>query len=454
MSFNKETGMYEGYIYLIENKLNKHKYIGQTSQTIKKRWIQHKSDAKIFNYPLYRAINKYGEKNFTIYELEKITSKDKRHLLNQLNDKEIFWIDYYDTYNDGYNQTIGGQNNAPNKFPEHAVIEYTLHGEYIFTYKTVTDASDATGFSASDISSCCSKVKINRVQNRIFRYKENPLTQKEVDYFINRYPIISQYDFEGHLINKFDFATEAAKSLGLSYKMSGNIANVCKGKYKFAYGYIWRYNNDSFDKYQLPKSYIIEQRELDGTLVNKYNSFIEAAKETKSKANCINKCCNGFSKFHNNYIWCYEGEYNSNIKIKLKDKPIKQYDIKGNLLRKFTSIQDAADFYNINRNTIGEVCRGEKPFANGYVWRFEEDDFTKYKIDINKMQGYRKINQYTKDNIFIRTYNNSSEAKSSINITSTSSIIACCKNKLKSAYGYRWYYANDISQPDKTKITA
>lgn len=236
--------------------------------------------------------------------------------------------------------------------------------------------------------------------------------------------------------------------------MSGNIANVCKGKYKFAYGYIWRYNNDSFDKYQLPKSYIIEQRELDGTLVNKYNSFIEAAKETNSKANCINKCCNGFSKFHNNYIWCYEGEYNSNIKIKLKDKPIKQYDIKGNLLRKFTSIQDAADFYNINRNTIGEVCRGEKPFANGYVWRFEEDDFTKYKIDINKMQGYRKINQYTKDNIFIKTYNNSSEAKSSINITSTSSIIACCKNKLKSAYGYRWYYANDISQPDKTKITA
>lgn len=63
MSFNKETGMYEGYIYLIENKLNKHKYIGQTSQTIKKRWMQHKSDAKIFNYPLYRAINKYGEKN-------------------------------------------------------------------------------------------------------------------------------------------------------------------------------------------------------------------------------------------------------------------------------------------------------------------------------------------------------------------------------------------------------
>lgn len=280
------------------------------------------------------------------------------------------------------------------------------------------------------------------------------MTQKEVHYFIKRYPIISQYDFEGHLISKFDFATEAAKSLGLSYKMSGNIANVCKGKYKFAYGYIWRYNDDSFDKYQLPKSYIIEQRELDGTLVNKYNSFIEAAKETKSNESCINRCCNGFSQFHNNYIWCYEGEYNSNVKIKLKDKSIKQYDIKGNLLRKFTSIQDAADFYNINRNTIGEVCRGEKPFANGYVWRFYEDDFTKYKIDINKMQGYRKINQYTKDNIFIKTYDNSSEVKSSINITSTSPIIACCKNKLKSAYGYRWYYADDINNPDKTKITA
>lgn len=34
MSFNKDTGMYEGYIYLITNKVNGKGYIGQTNRTV------------------------------------------------------------------------------------------------------------------------------------------------------------------------------------------------------------------------------------------------------------------------------------------------------------------------------------------------------------------------------------------------------------------------------------
>lgn len=37
MAYNKELNIYEGFIYLIENKINKHKYVGQTLQTIKKK---------------------------------------------------------------------------------------------------------------------------------------------------------------------------------------------------------------------------------------------------------------------------------------------------------------------------------------------------------------------------------------------------------------------------------
>lgn len=94
-------------IYKITNLINQHSYIGQSVQ-IEKRWLRHQKDAfnktsKGYNYPLYQAIRKYGLEyfNFEIIEL-----CDQA----QLNEREIYWIAYYETYTNGYNQTLGGQN--------------------------------------------------------------------------------------------------------------------------------------------------------------------------------------------------------------------------------------------------------------------------------------------------------------------------------------------------------
>ena len=42
MAYNKETGMYEGFIYIIMNDINPEQvYIGQTTGTPNQRWTGH-----------------------------------------------------------------------------------------------------------------------------------------------------------------------------------------------------------------------------------------------------------------------------------------------------------------------------------------------------------------------------------------------------------------------------
>ena len=92
-------------IYKITNKINGKIYIGQ-SINIERRWQQHIYEAKNCNqvasqYAIHKAFQKYGVENF-IFEIIELTSSQT------LNDREKYWIKYYNTYNNGYNETQGG----------------------------------------------------------------------------------------------------------------------------------------------------------------------------------------------------------------------------------------------------------------------------------------------------------------------------------------------------------
>lgn len=92
----------KGYIYIIRNKINNKVYIGQTTQTINIRFTNHKMASRTGeDTKFYRAMRKYGEENFYPEQLEEVEVKD-------LNDRERYWIKYYDSYYNGYNSTLGG----------------------------------------------------------------------------------------------------------------------------------------------------------------------------------------------------------------------------------------------------------------------------------------------------------------------------------------------------------
>ena len=92
-------------IYKITNLKNQLCYIGQ-SVNITRRWQDHKKNAfnekdHSYNTPLYRAIRKYGLESFLFEVIEECSTPE-------LNEKERYWISFYDSFFNGYNLTFGG----------------------------------------------------------------------------------------------------------------------------------------------------------------------------------------------------------------------------------------------------------------------------------------------------------------------------------------------------------
>lgn len=97
--------MRTGLIYKFTNRVNNKVYIGQTTQSLEQRVNRHLQQLNDETY-FHRALKKYGINNFNIEIIEQNIP------LNELDNREIFWIKYYDSYytsNKGYNLTKGGQ---------------------------------------------------------------------------------------------------------------------------------------------------------------------------------------------------------------------------------------------------------------------------------------------------------------------------------------------------------
>ena len=94
-------------IYKITNLLTGKSYIGQ-SVNIATRWSQHKSISRsietLDGNELHKDILELGIDNFSFEVIEETT-------VDKLDEREIYWIAYYDTFYNGYNHTLGGHNN-------------------------------------------------------------------------------------------------------------------------------------------------------------------------------------------------------------------------------------------------------------------------------------------------------------------------------------------------------
>lgn len=143
--YMKKGNLIYGYYNLKDKKIV---YVGQTTD-LKTRHKAHMEydpctkSKREYNYPLSRGIRKHGQDNYKLKTLEIDVPKEKLLL------RERYWIKYYDTYHNGYNQTQGGETSSWNKY-DLAVIEKVKR--LLLEQKTFAEIKELTGISFPHIS--------------------------------------------------------------------------------------------------------------------------------------------------------------------------------------------------------------------------------------------------------------------------------------------------------------
>lgn len=133
--------MKTGIIYIIKNNINDKVYIGQTITNIKTRFNQHckNSTLKSRHYKIYNAIKKYGKENFYIEVLESNIEIDK------LDEREIYYIEKYNSFKKGYNSTKGGDGRVINKeYDEEKIVYLYKQGKSMKEIGFLYNVSEAT----------------------------------------------------------------------------------------------------------------------------------------------------------------------------------------------------------------------------------------------------------------------------------------------------------------------
>ena len=210
------------YIYKITNKINGKCYIGKTERTIEIRWKEHlKNYTKSVEYskPLYAAMRKYGAENFFIEEIEKVDNN------STLNEREIYWIEYYQSFKNGYNATLGGDGRH--------FLDYKLICALYDELQSCKAVADKLHIDEKNVSAI---VKANG--QIVFHHCENVPSSK----IIHMYSLNDNYEQTFPSVQK---AAEWCVEQGLckiaNSGARGHIGDCARGKRKTAYQHKWKY---------------------------------------------------------------------------------------------------------------------------------------------------------------------------------------------------------------------
>lgn len=235
-----------GYIYIVENKINSKKYIGQTMQNdINKRWKQHKSSKKIGKI-LYNAYQKYGMDNFKFKILCVCFDCD-------LNNYEIEYIKKYNTIHpNGYNLLEGGKNIKHNEHTINILKQklsgpnHPNYGKKFTNERKLEMSISRRGPLNPNYGKKISHEQKEKIKNTMKSFDEdkreaiNQKIRETLKKCIKNSKKVFQYDLSGNFIKEYESISEAYNESNIS---RSSIQRCCDGKYKKTKHFIWKYFN-------------------------------------------------------------------------------------------------------------------------------------------------------------------------------------------------------------------
>lgn len=359
-------------IYCIENKINQRKYIGQ-SVDIYRRWNTHKYKlrySKHYNTFLQNSWNKYGEENFSFYIVEECCREE-------LNDKEIYWIQYYDSCKNGYNADRGGARTTS------PIVDYVACGEdspnAVLTEQNVLDIIERLKIPESPYHIALDYgVSVGTITHIRDHKSWKHLTRGiEFDKY-SKVKAIDVYTKHGIFLQTYDSAIIVERELGVKYSV---VLGVCNGEKCTASGYIFRFHGHAFDEYRTIRNFVqmvqIDQYDLNWNLVHTYISITEARKITGIKN--ISNVLLGKRRSAGGYYWLRHGDPipENGIVRKTKCKPVDQYTLDGEYVNTYKSSAHASQETGISDSGICAVLHGRYKTSGGFYWTYHSDDLHK-----------------------------------------------------------------------------
>ena len=203
-------------IYKWTNKINGKSYIGQTKYP-EKRINEHinSKDNKLF----HKALRKYGVNNFTYIVLEDNLDE------NQLNEREMYWIQYYNTFYNGYNLTIGGNATRGYKFTDEQKRNLSKAHKGKPTWNKGKISESKIGNHYKQGYKCSDEQKKKMSESHLGQIPWNKTSIFMLDKKTNK------------VLKQFESLKDACQYLNKD--SHSNISQCLNGKIKTAYGYKW-----------------------------------------------------------------------------------------------------------------------------------------------------------------------------------------------------------------------
>lgn len=286
-------------IYKITYKPNGFVYIGQSTDILQ-RWRDHlrAKDASLFHQRLQSS-------NITDFTFEIVEECDQ----DELDEKEQYWIQFYDSTKKGYNMTKGGSTGVLPSLSKNAkqVAQYSLEGQLLATFSSAKEAQDQT--KVSQITSCCRGERITAGDYQWRYYESIPLSNiQAVSTPTSKPKGVVQYTLDGIKIREFDSIADASRAMNIS---SSSISSVCSGKTYSAGKFRWSYLGQSLQITEIPKTGSkkrVLQYNLQGEFIAEYESISAAARAVNGSASSIAAARKGQLKTSKKSIWKYKGE--------------------------------------------------------------------------------------------------------------------------------------------------